>query len=57
MGEASRERSIAACELMIRPELPASMLRFDLGAAFAEAGREKALEHLDEIRALLGASN
>ena len=52
-GREETERSIAACDVMIRPELPASMLRFDLGQAFAEAGRVATEAKLGEIRSAL----
>jgi NTE family protein len=52
-GREETERSVAACDLLIEPSLPASMLRFDQGTAFIEAGIEATLGRLQEIRALV----
>jgi NTE family protein len=49
-GRAETTASIAACDLLIRPELPASMLRFDRSEAFADAGRAAASRCLAELR-------
>ncbi len=53
-GREETALSIAACDLVVRPQLPASPLRFDEGHAFFEAGAAAARAHIEAIRALLG---
>ena len=52
-GRAETAQSIAVCDLLLRPQLPASMLRFDRGADFITAGRLVARENMDSIERLL----
>lgn len=52
-GRQETELSMAACDLLIRPEQPASMLRFDRADAFAEAGRIATQARLAELRRLI----
>jgi len=54
-GREETALSLAACDLVIRPRLPASMLRFDLGDEFAAAGRAATEGRLEDIRSLLAA--
>ena len=52
-GREETALSIAACDHVIRPKLPASMLRFDLSDAFVAAGVDAANACLAELQALL----
>jgi NTE family protein len=52
-GRSETQLSLDACDLVIRPPLPAPMFRFDLGEAFAAAGAEETRQRLAEIHALL----
>ena len=52
-GREETEASIAACDLVIRPQLPASPLRFDRGDDFFEAGSRAAMTAVDDVRSLL----
>lgn len=52
-GRQETALSKAACDLLLRPPLPAQMFRFDRGEAFADAGAALARERLSEIRRLL----
>ena len=47
--------SLAACDLVLRPELPATAFRFDLSHRFADSGRAAANARLAEIRQLVHA--
>jgi len=49
----SREESRAACDLIMKPKLPASMLRFDKGEEFMEAGKKAMEDALPQLRELL----
>jgi NTE family protein len=53
-GRAETAQSIAVCDLLLRPQLPASMLRFDRSADFVSAGHQVARENMAHIEALLG---
>jgi NTE family protein len=53
-GQDSLRQSLAACDLVIRPDMPASLIRFDKGADFADAGKAAAEAKIAEIRALVG---
>ena len=53
-GREETKQSIAACNLVVRPDLPGSPLRFDLGDAFFEAGTSAAEAAIGEIRSLVG---
>lgn len=48
-GEESLERSLAACDLVITPDLPYGPFRFDKADAFVKAGREAAEKALPQI--------
>lgn len=52
-GQAETALSLATCDLVIRPPLPATALRFDQAAAFAKSGLDQTRRQLPEIRALL----
>ena len=52
-GREETLQSIAVCDLVIRPELPASPLRFDCGDAFIDAGERAARTALDDVRSLI----
>lgn len=52
-GEASLDESLAACDLVIKPDLPFGPLRFDKADAFVKAGRDAAEKALPAIRALV----
>ncbi|MCB1741159.1 MAG: patatin-like phospholipase family protein [Gammaproteobacteria bacterium] len=56
-GREETARSLAACDMVIRPELPGSALRFDLGETFADAGRAAAIASLPALYALLRGDN
>jgi len=53
-GEASLEQSLAACDLVIKPDLPFGPFRFDKADAFAEAGRKATEKVLPKLASLLG---
>lgn len=53
-GRDSLKQSLDACDLVIRPEMPANLIRFDKGPAFADAGAAATRSALPEIRALIG---
>ena len=55
-GREETALSMAVCELVMRPLLPASMLRFDRSAEFIAAGRQVAEENMDAIERLLATS-
>lgn len=52
-GEASLDESLAACDLVIKPDLPFGPLRFDKADAFVKAGRDAAEKALPALRALV----
>ena len=52
-GQAETTLSLTACDLVIRPPLPATALRFDQAGAFAESGHDQTRRQLPEIKALL----
>jgi NTE family protein len=52
-GRRAVERGVCAADLVIRPELPATMLHFDRGDDFADAGAQAARARLQELRTLL----
>ena len=47
------EKSKAVCDLIIKPEMPFALFRFDKGEAFWTAGMRAAEEKLPEIRRIL----
>lgn len=51
-GEESLEQSLAACDLVIKPDLPFGPFRFDKADAFVKAGRDAAEKALPRIRSL-----
>jgi len=53
-GEASLEESLAACDLVIKPDLPFGPLRFDKADAFVKAGGEAAEKMLPQILKIVG---
>lgn len=56
-GYAERDRNLVACEHVVRPELPASMLRFDRSEAFIDAGRaatERCMTVIEEVLTRVG---
>lgn len=54
-GYAEIEKSKAACDLVLRPVMPASLLRFDKGEAFWSAGKAVAESALPQMRAIINA--
>lgn len=53
-GVAEMNRSLEVCDLVIRPDIPASPFRFDKAEVFIEAGRRAAEGGLQDIQNLLG---
>lgn len=54
-GHESLRESLDSCDLVIRPDMPASMVRFDKGPQIAEAGKKATEALLPEIRKLVTA--
>ncbi len=52
-GYAEIEKSKAVCDLLIKPQMPASLFRFDKGEAFWQAGVSAAEESLSAVKALV----
>lgn len=53
LGYESLDESRAACDLIIKPEQAASLLRFDKSKEFFNSGKRAAIQKLPEIKALL----
>lgn len=49
------EKSKAVCDLIIKPEMPFALFRFDKGEAFWEAGKQVAAERIADVKAVIGA--
>jgi len=52
-GSLEMEKSLAICDLVIKPKMPAPLYRFDKVEAFWKAGRIAAEENLEELKVLL----
>ena len=52
-SQKSRDESLSACDLVITPNLPSGMIRFDKGKEFMEAGREATEKVMPLIKKLI----
>lgn len=52
-GRASLAESLASCDLVIEPALPAPFYRFDKASAFMEAGKEAAQAAIPKLKELI----